>query len=932
MDDEPMWAVDRVVASTPGSAITIPETANEFSIKVNHLILVKGNQFDGNIIKIFYHGLNEITQEVLNAATGGIFLYKTLNQAYQLLKDKVILKLDWAKNQKTKSSLKKTIAFAAEGRSNSDTDKIMARMDAMTIKMDAQYKELQSRAKQPTPNLDEDDMPINTQPNPRGNNSKAYQPPQSRNEHVNVVFTRSGKSYDPPVNPNDQQNESAINFDSDDEEEEPAPQPKTKTPKPIKETPIPKPYKPKMLYLQRLRKEKMKAQYGKFLDMIRAVRINVPLVDVLAGMPNYGKFLKELIRNKHKIEQISSAFLSDESSAIIQNKVPPKLGDPGNENMLVEVHKFIFPVDFVILKMEEDSKVPLILGRPFLHIADAVIRVKQKQLNLGFGTLFYSCDHIIQLSAQNKSKLVSILKKHKEAFAWKTTDSPGISPSFCKHKIQLLDDKKPIVQKQRRLNPNMQEVVKKEIVKLLDTGIIYPIADSPWVSPIHCVPKKGGITIVTNENDELVPTRTVTGWRVCIDYRKLNEATVKDHFPLLFMDQMLERLTGYKYSFFPDGFSGYFQIPIDPINQEKTAFTCPFGTYAYRRMPFGLCNAPATFQRCMLAIFHDMTEESVEVFMDDFSIFRNSFDKCLNNLDKILLSCIDAHLVLNWENVTSWSKKELCLDTSPNWNLPFELMCDASDFAVGVVLEFDIEIKDNKGIENVAADHLSWIDNNETSDDSEVDGNFLRETLMEINTRDEPWSADLANYLVGDIIPKGMTYQQKNKFFSDLKHYFWKEPYLFKVCSDGMIRRCVYGPETCTILNQCHDGPTGGHYGPNVTTKKVLDSGFYWPNIIKEAHTLILLCEECQKTGNISKRDEMPLTNIQVCEIFDVRGIDFMRPFSKSYKFEYILIAIDYIFKWAEAQALPTNDARVVNTFLKKLFCRFGMPKALISD
>ncbi|GJW32924.1 reverse transcriptase domain-containing protein [Tanacetum coccineum] len=168
------------------------------------------------------------------------------------------------------------------------------------------------------------------------------------------------------------------------------------------------------------------------------------------------------------------------------------------------------------------------------------------------------------------------------------TDIPSICPSFCKHKIQLLDDKKPVVQKQRRLNPNMQEVVKKEIVKLLDTGIIYPIADSPWVSPIHCVPKKGGITVVTNKNDELVPTRTITGWRVCIDYRKLNEATAKDHFPLPFMDQMLERLAGNKYFCFLDGFSGYFQIPIDPNDQEKTIFTCPFETYAYRRMPFGL--------------------------------------------------------------------------------------------------------------------------------------------------------------------------------------------------------------------------------------------------------------------------------------------------------------------------------------------------------
>ncbi|GJU22805.1 reverse transcriptase domain-containing protein [Tanacetum coccineum] len=193
----------------------------------------------------------------------------------------------------------------------------------------------------------------------------------------------------------------------------------------------------------------------------------------------------------------------------------------------------------------------------------------------------------------------------------------------------------------------MQEVVKKEIVKLLDTGIINPIADSPWVSPIHCVPKKGGLTVVTNKNDELVPTRTVTGWRVCINYRKLNEATVKDHFLLPFMDQMLERLAGNKYVCFLDGFSGYFQIPIDLIDQEKTTLTCPFGTHAYRRMPFGLCNAPAIFQRCMLAMFHDMIEESVEVFMEDFSVFGNSFDNCLNNLDKMLQRCKDAHLVLN---------------------------------------------------------------------------------------------------------------------------------------------------------------------------------------------------------------------------------------------------------------------------------------------
>ncbi|GJR67245.1 reverse transcriptase domain-containing protein [Tanacetum coccineum] len=317
-------------------------------------------------------------------------------------------------------------------------------------------------------------------------------------------------------------------------------------------------------------------------------------------------------------------------------------------------------------------------------------------------------------------------------------------------------------------------------------------------------------------------------------------------------------------------------------------------------MPFGLCNASATFQRCMLAIFHDMIEVSIEVFMDDFSVFGNSFDKCLNNLDKMLQHCKDAHLVLNWENVTLWLKKELCLDTSPKWNLLFELMCDASDFTVGAVLEFGIEIKDKKGTESVAADHLSRIDNNESSDDGEVDDNFPGETLMEINTRNEPWFTDFANYLVGDI-PKGMT-------------------------------RCVSRPETQTILDQCHYGPTGGHYGPNVTAKKVLDSGFYSSTIIKEAYTLVFLCEACQKTINILKRDEIPLTNIQVCKIFDAWGIDFIGPFPKSHKFEYILVGVYYVSKWAEAQALPTNDARVVITFLKKLFCRFGMPKALISD
>ncbi|GKC93104.1 reverse transcriptase domain-containing protein, partial [Tanacetum coccineum] len=161
--------------------------------------------------------------------------------------------------------------------------------------------------------------------------------------------------------------------------------------------------------------------------------------------------------------------------------------------------------------------------------------------------------------------------------------------------------------------------------------------------------QKGGITVVTNDKDELVLTRTVTGWRVCVDYRKLNEATAKDHFPLPFMDQMLERLARNKYFCFLDGFSRYFQILIDHMDQEKSIFTYPFGRYAYKRMPLGFCNALVTFQRFMLAIFHGMIEESVKVFMDDFSVFGKSSDHYLNNLDKMIQHCKDANLVLNWE-------------------------------------------------------------------------------------------------------------------------------------------------------------------------------------------------------------------------------------------------------------------------------------------
>ncbi|GKC92882.1 reverse transcriptase domain-containing protein [Tanacetum coccineum] len=153
-----------------------------------------------------------------------------------------------------------------------------------------------------------------------------------------------------------------------------------------------------------------------------------------------------------------------------------------------------------------------------------------------------------------------------------------------------------------------------------------------------------------------------------------------------------------------------------------------------------------------------------------------------------------------------------------------------------------------------------------------------------------------------------MSTQQKRKFFKDVKHYFWDDPYLFRTCADQIIRRCVFGQEALEILKACHEGPTGGHHSANITARKVFDAGFFWPMIYKDAYELIKSCDACQRQGNISHRDEMPQNDIQVCEIFDVWGIDFMGPFPSSRGNKYILVAVDYLSKWVEAKVLLTND------------------------
>nr|GEU96283.1 reverse transcriptase domain-containing protein [Tanacetum cinerariifolium] len=680
-------------------------------------------------------------------------------------------------------------------------------------------------------------------------------------------------------------------------------------------------------------REKAKDQIEKFYQIFKDMSFKISFADALILMPKFASTLKALIENKEKLSEMARTPLNKHCSAVLLKKLHEKLGDPG---------KFLISCDFPgmakclalvdlegdILLLEaflnDDPSSPPPNQRNYLSKVSKELKiceaktdkslvneppvVELKVLPPHLEYAFLECDDKLpviiakDLSVEAKTALITVLKSHKRAIVWKLSDIKGINPEFCTHKILLEEDFTPAVQHQRRVNPKIYDVIKEEVIKLLDVGLIYPTSDSPWVSPVHCVPKKGGFTVVENKENELIPLRLVTGWRVCIDYRKLNEATQKDHFPLPFMDQMLERLVGNQYYCFLDGFFGYFQIPIDPKDQEKTTFTCPYMTFAYRRIPFGLCNAPRMFQRCMMAIFHDMIEKTMEVFMDDFSVFRNSFQSCLSHLKKMLKRPMtrllekDTPFIFSQECVDAFQTLKRMLTEAPiliasDSDTPFELMYDASDFAIGAVLgqrrdkhfrpihyasktmieaeskytttekeilavvyafekfrsylilnksivytdhsalkylfskkdsmarllrwvlllqEFTFKVVDTKGAENLAAYHLSRLENPHQNvlDPKEINESFPLETLNLVSSRGSqstPWFTDFANYHAGNFIVKGMTSQQKNNFFKDVKHYFWDDPYLFIICADQIIRRCVAGKNRASWSDKLDD-------------------------------------------------------------------------------------------------------------------------------
>ncbi|GJS89917.1 reverse transcriptase domain-containing protein [Tanacetum coccineum] len=734
-------------------------------------------------------------------------------------------------------------------------------------------------------------LPSNTVPNPR--------------EDLKAITTQSGATFagpsvSPPPPPKEVDREPKTITDqvltgSTNNVAPPVIQPSpvstSSTPISSPKIPEPNPHQPPIPYPSRLNKEKLQGkddiQIHSFLQLFKKIYFNISFSEALAHMPKFEKMVKDLLMNKEKLLEIANTPVNENFSAMILKTLPKKLGDTRRflipcefhelescmaladlgpsiklmplsvwktlsltelsttrmtlklatrtvaipagiaEDVFVQVGKFTFPANFVVVDYKVDPRVPLILGRPFLRTAHALVDVHGENLTLRVG------DEELVFNVESASKHP---QKHNDKSI---------------HKIDILDT---------TCKDHFHEVLNNRM------------SGSSTLSPDPMV-------------ESLSPSLTPFGD---------SDFLLEEIDAFLSLDDSIP----------PDGFSSYFQIPIDPQDQEKTTFTCPYGTFAYRRMPFGLCNAPGTFQRCMMAIFHDMIEKTMEEkchfmvkegivlghkisknglevdrakvdviaklpppttvkevrsFLDHAGFYRQFiqyFFKIARPMTHLLEK--DTPFVFSDECLASFKihKKRLTkapILVSPDWDLPFELMCDASDYVVGA--EFTIEIRDKKGAENLAVDHLSRLENPYQGDrvGMEINDNFPHESLNMISLNPDnkpPWFADIANYLVGNII-----------------------------------RRCVV---LWTFSKLAIMDPPGDTIARTTPQKKSLTQ------------------------GKISQRDEMPQNPIQVCEIFNIWGIDFMGPFPSSRGNRYVLVVVDYVSKWVEAKALPTNEARVV--------------------
>nr|GEW36690.1 reverse transcriptase domain-containing protein [Tanacetum cinerariifolium] len=783
-------------------------------------------------VDTFYNGLNEQDQDSLNATASGNLLSKTTREALKIIENKSKVRYSRSKSNVSRvNTNSRDNASKTADRIDKLADQILNLVEIVNKQVitpasakavektcvtcggaHAYYDRIATDSNQPSVcvatgsynqeenlrrNLNKDMRSIlgsffqnqastsgalssNTMPNPKG--------------EMKVVTTRSGLAYEGPPIPANSPLEKVVEQDNEEitKKEHSNYQGSTAHVQPlvvpisIPEHDVPRTHpKTTIPYPSRLNDQKL------WIDVCHA------LADLRASI----NLMPLLIWKKLSLPELTPTRMTLELAdrSITHPKGVPK-------DVFVKVGKFHFPADFVVVDFKADPRVPLILGRSFLRIGRALIDVYGEEITLRVNdecvtfnlnqTMIYSSTY-----DDNSVNRVDVIDIACEEFVQDVLDfqhNPKSSNPTLVYDSSISESdscKVPIVKSSSpKLTPfGENDFFLEEVKDFLNDESIPTGIENSLYDPEEAEETKAKSSIEEPPELEL---KELTS-----HLEKVNGATRKDYFPLPFMDQMLERLARNEFYCFLDGFSGYFQIPIDPQDQEKATFTSPYRTFAYRRMLFGLCNAPGTFQREGIVLGHKISKSGIE---DDRAkvdvIAKLPHPTTVKGVRSFLghAECVNAFDTL---------KKKLTeapILVVPDWNLPFELMCDASDFAIGAI-----------------------------------------------------------------------------------------------------IRPCVHGKESFYILKACHERPTGGHHGANLTVKKVFDAGFFWPSIYRDAHDMIKTCDTCQWQGKISQRDEMPQNTIQV---------------------------FDYLSKWVEAKALSTNDARVVVKFLKTLFSRFGIPRAIISD
>ncbi|XP_031116495.1 uncharacterized protein LOC116020153 [Ipomoea triloba] len=671
---------------------------------------------------------------------------------------------------------------------------------------------------------------------------------------------------------------------------------------------------------------------------LKTSKTKIDVHDGTLTMEFDGALIKFNIYNAMKYpDDVSSVSLTDVLQDIVHDQFSLNFELQDIVHELESLKPIQYNVHYIELPTSSTKLLPSVIQAPKIELKPLPDHLKYAFLGDG-ETLPVLISN--KLSTLEEEKLVRALREYKEAIGWTIADIKGLSPSTCMHRILLEDDCKPSKQPQRRLNPPMMEVVKKEILKLLDAGIIYPISDSKWVSPVHVVPKKTGITVIENDDGELVPTLSSKG--IEVDRAKVD---VIKSLPYPTSVREVRSFLGHAgfYRRFIKDFSKI-SNPLCRLLQKDVTFefdeacknafdtlkdmltSAPIIQSPNWDLPFELmCDASnyavgAVLGKKVGRVSHVIyyASRTLDIAQSNYTTTEKELLAIVFALEKFRSYLLGTKVIVYSDHAALkylLSKKE-AKPRLIRWML--------------LLQEFNLEIRDKKGAENLVADHLSRLITSEKP--SPLQDDFPDEHLFSVQ-KTIPWYADIVNFLVTRTLPANLSKSQKDKIKSDAKYYVWDDPYLWKHCSDQIIRRCVSQEEIPSILNFCHSYACGGHFGPKRTARKVLECGLFWPSLFRDCYMFCKTCEQCQKTGNLGYRDQMPLTPILVCEIFDVWGIDFMGPFPSSYHNIYIILAVDYVSKWVEAKATRTDSAKVVVEFVKSnIFARFGMPRAIISD